>query len=122
MLRAQLRRLEGWCRRQARDLVNLLLVEGLARDERLRKRVECGTVFRQQPACYGVAVADNLQDFRIDYSRRFLAERLRAGETNSILQIGILPRRELHHAELLTHAPARDHLTGEVRHLLDVAF
>src|SRR5690242_7129525 len=71
-----------------------------------------------------MALGDDAVHLVVDRARRLLAERLRAAESLEAgppRQIGILAGRELHHAELLAHPPARHHVARHVRRLLDVA-
>src|SRR5258708_37846420 len=50
-----------------------------------------------------------------------LAERLVACEAGGATEIWIPARRQLHESELVAHAPAHDHCTGEIGGLLDIA-
>src|SRR5205085_9675886 len=103
------------------DLENRLLVEGLALEQRMRERIERLAMLVEQPLRLVVAFADDPPHFLVDELRGFLAERALTGIRRRPAQIGILARRELHHADALAHAPARDHLARQRGDLLDVA-
>ena len=58
--------------------------------------------------------------FGIDEARGLFAERLRARKARGAAEIGILSGRELHHSDLVAHAPAGDHVARELGRLLDI--
>src|SRR5690606_29014518 len=83
---------------QARDLQDLLLVQRLAVEQRLRERVERAAVFLEQTLRLVVALADDPLHLLVHGGGRRLAIGPRAVRVHGS-QERVLPRRELHHAE-----------------------
>src|SRR5262249_62252937 len=102
------------------DVQALLLAERLARYQSVGERVELLAVRGEQPLRLFVAVVDDPPDLGIDGLGGGFAERPFAGVTTRAAEIWVFPRRELHHAEAVAHAPSRHHPACEVGRLLDI--
>src|SRR5690625_4701223 len=66
-----------------------------------------------------MAFVDDVLYFRIDGACRFFAVRLDAIHAT---QIWVSTFRQLYHAQLVTHTPARNHLPGDAGSLFNIIF
>src|ERR687898_1678304 len=105
--------------RQARNLQDLLFVEGLPLQQGFGERVELLAVFGQESPGLVVALAYYPDHLDVYDAGGLLAEGLLSAVTTRSAQVGVLAGRELHHPNLLAHSPARDHPAGEVGGMLD---
>src|SRR5574341_965241 len=118
-LRRRLRRL-GRARRAAlHDVVDLVGVERLPLEQRLRHRFDLVAVVLDQLARKPVLLVDDAPDFGIHLLHRglgyVLVHRHRAAEEDLALVLAVD-----HRPELVAHAPPRHHAAREVRGALEV--
>src|SRR5690606_2385470 len=104
---------------QTRHLPDLVFVQRLALEQRLRERVQRVAVLLEQALRLLVAFADDPSDLLVHGGgRRLTVGPRRVGVHRA--EERVLPRGELHHAEAVAHAPAGDHVAHELGGLLDV--
>src|SRR5919199_3448967 len=100
----------GWP--YAGDFDDLSLVERFALEQRTRQAIERITLLAQQPHAVGVALLQDPLDLTVDHLGGRFA--IRFGVAEPAVRIApeerVLAWRQRHRAELVTHAPARDHL------------
>src|SRR5581483_8960638 len=89
---------------QARDFENLLGVEGFARDQGRRERVELFSMDDEEPPRLLVALDDDAAHLGVDRLGGGLAVRLLPAVAVEAAEVRILSGRELHETDPVAHA------------------
>ncbi len=99
--------------------IELILVQLLARHQRLSQRVQLVNVLGQRAAAGLVGLVDDIPHFAVDLGGSGLAVALALADITA--QEGLLLRRTVHHrAQPLGKAVACDHLAGDIGGLLQI--
>src|SRR5687768_8771409 len=106
--------------REARNLQDLLFVEGLLLQEGPSERIELLTVLSEETPGLVVALAYDSEHLGVHDAGGLLAEGLLSAVTARATKVRVLSRGELDRTELHAHSPAGDHRASEVGGLLDV--
>src|SRR5688572_11385202 len=108
--------------REARDLQDLLFVEGLPLQQGPGERVELLAMFGQEPLRLVVAFAYDPVYLGVHDAGGLLAEMFLRTVTARSTEVRVFAGREFYRPQLLAHSPAGDHSPRKVGGLLYVAF
>src|SRR5215203_4379043 len=114
--------LQWRCGREARDLQDLLFVEGFPLQQGSGERLEVLAMFGQESPGLVVAFAYDPVYLGVHDAGGLLAEMFLRTVTARSTQVRVFAGREFYRPQLLAHSPAHDHSPRKVGSLLYVAF